>query len=372
MRLSVVAGARPNFMKVAPLLCALEGRTDVQFVHTGQHYDWKMSDAFLADLGMREPDFNLGVGSGTHAEQTAAVMVAYEALLVREPADAVVVVGDVNSTLAAALAAVKLNIPVAHVEAGLRSGDDSMPEEINRQLTDRISHWLFAPTDEAVDNLRAEGHTEDSIHMVGNVMIDTLLAALDRARSRLPQIRDRLQLPSRFGLLTLHRPTNVDDPPKLAALLSAICELSTTLPFLFPVHPRTRERLADLETLPGIRCTDPQSYLDFVALLSGSSLVLTDSGGIQEETSVLGIPCLTLRDNTERSVTCTLGTNRLIGSDPTNLVESARLALSRSWEPARIPLWDGRTAERIAQILLGGPGPAGSGSALQSASSGRS
>jgi UDP-N-acetylglucosamine 2-epimerase (non-hydrolysing) len=369
LRLSVVAGARPNFMKVAPLLRALEGRAEVQFVHTGQHYDWKMSNAFLADLEMREPDFNLDVGSGTHAEQTAAVMVAFEALLVREPADAVVVVGDVNSTLAAALAAVKLDIPVAHVEAGLRSGDGSMPEEINRQLTDRISHWLFAPTDEAVDNLRTEGARESSVHMVGNVMIDTLLHLLDRARARLPEIRDRLQLPSQFGLLTLHRPRNVDDPSKLAGLLDAIGALSSTLPVVFPVHPRTEERLADLELSPGVLCTDPLPYLDFVALLSGSSLVLTDSGGIQEETSVLGIPCLTLRDNTERSITCTRGTNQLIGSDPVDVVESARLALQKSWEPARIPLWDGRTADRIAQILLA-ESP-GSGPALDPVSSSR-
>jgi len=352
VRLSVVAGARPNFMKVAPLLRALKDRAEVQFVHTGQHYDPKMSDAFLADLDIRQPDVNLEVGSGTHAEQTAAVMVAYEGHLLRDPVDAVIVVGDVNSTLAAALAAVKLRIPVAHVEAGLRSGDDSMPEEINRQLTDRISHWLFAPSSEAADNLRSEGLGDRSIHVVGNVMIDTLLHSLERARGCLPEIRERLGLSASFALLTLHRPSNVDDPGKLATLLETIGELGKRLPVVFPVHPRTRERLLDVEVSPTIFCVEPLPYLEFIALLSGATLALTDSGGIQEETSVLGIPCLTLRDNTERPLTCTLGTNRLVGNDPTMILEHAQSALSRAWEPAHIPLWDGRTAERIIGVLL--------------------
>lgn len=353
MKLSVVAGARPNFMKVAPLLRAFRERAEVQFVHTGQHYHPQMSDAFLADLEIREPDLNLGVGSGTHAEQTAAVMVAYEALLLRQPVDAVVVVGDVNSTLAAALAARKLMIPVAHVEAGLRSRDPSMPEEVNRQLTDCISRWLFAPTEDAADNLRAEGLHEESIHVVGNVMIDTLLYSLDQARRRLPEVRRRLHLPASFGLLTLHRPSNVDDPSKLALLLEVMGELSTTLSIVFPVHPRTRERLLDAEVHPNIICIDPLPYLDFVALLTDASLVLTDSGGIQEETSVLGIPCLTLRENTERPLTCTLGTNHLVGSDPSKILAAAHIALGQTWKPGRFPLWDGRTAERIADVLLG-------------------
>lgn len=242
MKLSVVAGARPNFMKVAPLLRALDHDSEVQFVHTGQHYHWHMSESFLKDLEMREPDVNLGVGSGTHAQQTAGVMVAYEALLLRHPVDAVVVVGDVNSTLAAALSARKLMIPVAHVEAGLRSRDPSMPEEVNRQLTDRLSHWLFAPTDDAAGNLRGEGVQEESIHVVGNVMIDTLLYSLDQARRRLPEVRRRLRLPGSFGLMTLHRPSNVDDPSRLVLLLEVIGELSTTLPIVFPVHPRTKDR----------------------------------------------------------------------------------------------------------------------------------
>jgi UDP-N-acetylglucosamine 2-epimerase (non-hydrolysing) len=352
VKLSVVAGARPNLMKVAPLLRAFRNRAEVKFVHTGQHYDWQMSDAFLADLEMGAPDVNLGVGSGTHAQQTAAVLVAYEALLLGEPVDAVVVVGDVNSTLAAALAARKLMIPVAHVEAGLRSRDPSMPEEVNRRLTDCISRWLFAPTQEAADNLRAEGVDRESIHVVGNVMIDTLLYSLDSAGRRLPELQRQLRLPASFGLLTLHRPSNVDDPANLALLLDAIGELSTTLPIVFPVHPRTRERLSDAELHPNIVRIDPLPYLDFVALMTEASLVLTDSGGIQEETSVLGIPCLTLRENTERPETCTVGTNRVVGSDPSSIVAAAQHALAQTWRPGTFPMWDGRTAERIADVLL--------------------
>jgi UDP-N-acetylglucosamine 2-epimerase (non-hydrolysing) len=354
MKLSVVAGARPNFMKVAPLLRALQDDAEVLFVHTGQHYDWRMSEVFLKDLEMREPDVNLGIGSGTHAQQTAGVMVAFEELLIMEPVDAVVVVGDVNSTLATALAARKLMIPVAHVEAGLRSRDPSMPEEVNRQLTDHLSRWLFASSHDAAENLRAEGLREESIHVVGNVMIDTLLYSLDRARIRLSEVRRVLQLSGPFGLLTLHRPSNVDDRSQFTFLLEAIGELSTKLPIVFPVHPRTRARLLDVRVNSNIICTDPLSYLDFVALLSEASLVLTDSGGIQEETSVLGIPCLTLRDSTERPVTCTLGTNQLVGSDPSRILAAAHSALSRTWKPGRVPFWDGRAADRIADVLLDG------------------
>ncbi|HSG80578.1 MAG TPA: UDP-N-acetylglucosamine 2-epimerase (non-hydrolyzing) [Acidimicrobiia bacterium] len=358
---SLVAAARPNFMKLAPLLRALDDTTiESVVVHTGQHYDEPMSGAFFDDLGIRPPDLDLGIGSGTHAEQTAGVMVAFEQHLVERRPDVVVVFGDVNSTLACALAAAKLDIPVAHVEAGLRSGDWTMPEEINRVLTDRLSTWLFTPSADADENLLAEGIPAERTHLVGNIMIDTLLRFLPTARDRFGGIGARHGLvPGAYGVLTLHRPSNVDDPQTLQALLTALGNLATDVPLLWPMHPRTRASVLDrgISIPPGILTIDPLGYLDFVAVVDRSRIVLTDSGGLQEETSVLGVPCVTIRDNTERPVTCELGTNRLAGTDGASVVAAAREALARSWEPAEIPLWDGRTGERIAELLDTALGP---------------
>lgn len=353
--ISVVAAARPNFMKVGPIIPALqEAGAVVELVHTGQHYDEKMSAGFFRELGIPEPDVNLEVGSGTHAEQTAGVLVAFERYLLERSIDAVVVVGDVNSTIACAMSAAKLHIPVAHVEAGLRSRDWNMPEEINRVLTDRISRWLFTTSADADDNLKAEGTPTDQIHLVGNVMIDTLLANLDRARERGQAKRSALGLGARYGVATLHRPSNVDQASDLQALVEAIAAADPALPVIFPAHPRTTARLAGFGVrLPeSIRTVEPMGYLDFIGIVDGAALVLTDSGGIQEETSILGVPCLTLRENTERPVTCELGTNRLVGTDPEMIVREARAALGRERAPASIPLWDGKAAPRIAELLM--------------------
>jgi UDP-N-acetylglucosamine 2-epimerase (non-hydrolysing) len=351
-RLSVVAAARPNFMKVGPVLQALRGRASVELIHTGQHYDHAMSQAFFADLGLPEPDINLGVGSGSHAEQMAGVMTAFERRLSESPSDAVVVVGDVNSTLATALVAAKLQVPIAHVEAGLRSRDWSMPEEVNRVLTDRLSAWLFTPSEDGDVNLLAEGIEKDRIFMVGNVMIDTLLEHVAEARTRAPHLRESLGLSENYAMLTLHRPSNVDEMDQLMRLLGAIGEIGKECPVIFPVHPRTRAQLAERGLPPSIHVVDPYGYIDFLGLLSSARLALTDSGGIQEETSVLGIPCLTLRHNTERPITVELGTNRIVGTDPDIILAAATDALSRSWSPAEIPLWDGMAGQRIADILL--------------------
>ena len=335
MRLIVVAGARPNFMKIAPLMWEIGRRASIEayLVHTGQHYDERMSKLFFEELKIPRPDIDLGVGSGSHACQTAEVMKRFEPVVLEQRPDAVVVVGDVNSTIACALTAVKLGVPVAHVEAGLRSFDRTMPEEINRILTDAISHWLFVTEPSGVANLRREGAPEDRIFLVGNVMIDTLLAC--RELSRRSTIRDDLRLTGRpFGVLTLHRPANVDDPEVLAGILAAIGQLQGELPIVFPVHPRTRKALEghDLAAMPGLIVTEPLGYLDFMKLLAEARLVLTDSGGIQEETTVLGVPCLTLRNNTERPITIDQGTNHLVGLDAGRIVAAARTALS---EPSR-------------------------------------
>ena len=366
IRTLLVAGARPNFMKVAPLLREIQERPAFRpfLVHTGQHYDTRMSEAFFRDLGLPEPDVHLGVGSGSHAAQTAGVLAAIEPVLRDFHPHATVVVGDVNSTLAGALASVKLGIPVAHVEAGLRSFDPTMPEEINRVLTDRISRWLFTTEPAAEENLRREGAPRERIHFVGNVMIDTLRAHLDRARKR--DVRTPLGVPDGpYGVLTLHRPSNVDDPRRLEALFGALEELHRECPLVFPVHPRTRgviERQLGGRS-PRLRVCEPLGYLDFLALLAGASLVLTDSGGIQEETTVLGVPCLTLRDNTERPVTLTHGTNRLVGADPDAILRVAREELAKAVArppgaaarsadpPGGPPLWDGRAARRIVDVL---------------------
>jgi UDP-N-acetylglucosamine 2-epimerase (non-hydrolysing) len=351
--LTVVAAARPNFMKVAPVLRALEGRADTTLVHTGQHYDDHMSNVFFTELGIPRPDVNLGVGSGSHAEQTAAVMVAFEKQLLGSPTDAVVVVGDVNSTLAAALVATKLGVPVAHVEAGLRSGDWTMPEECNRVLTDRMSRWLFTPSPDGDANLLAEGIDASRIHLVGNVMIDTLLTNLDPARARAGVLRTELGGIDRYAVLTLHRPSNVDDVAALLRLIGAVAGAAPDMTIVFPVHPRTGARLEGHTDLPAnLRCLSPLPYLDFIGLVAGAELVLTDSGGIQEETSVLGVPCLTIRDNTERPITCELGTNRLIGTDPAAIAPAVLVARRAERRPASIPLWDGHAGERVADVLV--------------------
>jgi UDP-N-acetylglucosamine 2-epimerase (non-hydrolysing) len=351
----VVAGARPNFMKIAPLLHEIgrRGTLDTFLVHTGQHYDNAMSDGFFRELGIQEPDTNLGVGSGSHAEQTAEVMTKMEAILLEQRPDAVLVVGDVNSTLAATIASVKLGIPVAHVEAGLRSFDRAMPEEINRLLTDAVSTWLFVSEPSGEANLLREGTDPACIHFVGNVMIDTLLAQLDRARAL--DTVERLGLSARgYAILTLHRPSNVDDPARLSELFDVLEEIQQRLPVVFPVHPRTAEAIQTRlggRTLK-LRATPPLGYLDFLRLMADARLVLTDSGGIQEETTVLGVPCLTLRVNTERPATVEQGTNRIVGNDPRVIrSEVAKVLESESREP-RIPdLWDGKAAGRIVDVL---------------------
>ena len=359
MKVICVAAARPNFMKIKPVLDALEAR-DVEtcLVHTGQHYDRAMSDVFFEELGIRAPDHHLEVGSGNHAEQTGRVMAAFEPLVDKVEPDVVVVVGDVNSTMACAVVAAKAGPLVAHVEAGLRSRDWAMPEEINRVVTDRVSDVLLAPSPDAVDNLRAEGYRPDQIALVGNVMVDTLLANLERATAR--PILEALGLEAAaFGLVTLHRPANVDDPAALAALVAAIDEVAQDIPLVFPVHPRTRLRLDELGHSARLRVVDPLGYLDFVALEAQAKVVFTDSGGVQEETTVLGVPCLTLRDNTERPITITEGTNVLVGRDRDRIVREARRVLRDGVPARRPPLWDGRAGARIADELVarlaGGP-----------------
>jgi UDP-N-acetylglucosamine 2-epimerase (non-hydrolysing) len=351
-----VVGARPNFMKAAPVLRALDAYGDVEcvLVHTGQHYDAEMSDVFLQQLDLPRPDVFLGVGSGTHAEQTARALVGIEGVLLERRTTLVVVPGDVNSTLAGALAAVKLEIPVAHLEAGLRSFDPTMPEEHNRRLTDHLSSLLLAHSGSAVENLQAEGIAGSSVHLVGNTMIDSLLAHVDAARSGEPWRRLGVD-PSHFGLVTLHRPRLVDDPDLLQETVTALTELAAFAPLVFPVHPRTLERLETLEALDRLErsnvvVTPPLGYLDFLGLEAEAQFVLTDSGGVQEETSALGIPCFTLRDTTERPVTVDLGTNTLLGLDPGRLARiPALLARPRDAEP--IPLWDGEAGVRSAGVL---------------------
>lgn len=350
-----VVGARPNFMKAAPLLRVLGHSSARQsLVHTGQHYDARMSDAFFRELGLPEPDINLGVGSGSHAEQTARVMMGLERVLKEWRPDRVIVYGDVNSTVAASLAAAHVGIPVAHVEAGLRSRDRSMPEEINRMLTDRIADRLFTPSSDADENLRAEGVDPACIHCVGNVMIDTLIRLLPRAdgAGRLTSLG--LGDSQRFVLVTLHRPSNVDHPMHLQRLITVLQDLSSAVPVVFPVHPRTRQRLGEPTAVaPQLHLIPPLGYLEFLGLQKRAALVVTDSGGIQEETTYLGVPCLTVRDNTERPITVTHGTNRLIGRNPERLRSAIHEVLNRDRSPAAMPpLWDGHASDRIAEVLL--------------------
>jgi len=354
-----VAGARPNFMKIGPLVHAMKRRDDFDsiLVHTGQHYDDNMSHNFFQDLKIPEPDFNLGVGSGTHAWQTAEIIVRFEEILHGLDPSLVLVVGDVNSTMAASIVAAKLCIPVAHVEAGLRSFDRTMPEEINRLVTDQLSDYLFTTCRQADDNLRREGITDNKIFFVGNVMVDSLLTNLEQAQQS--RTLNRLGLENgQYALLTLHRPSNVDDEETLRGILQALGEIQRELPVVFPAHPRTTKQLnvfgldGHIEKMANLRVVEPLGYLDFLSLMSQSKLAITDSGGIQEETTVLGIPCLTLRENTERPITVTEGTNTLVGSGPKRIVDETMRILQGGGKAGRVPeLWDGRASERIVTIL---------------------
>ena len=349
-------GARPNFVKMAPLIEALDrdGVADQVVVHTGQHYDPRMSQEILDDLGFPPPDYSLGIGSGTHGEQTGKVLIAFEQILLSQRPAVVVVAGDVNSTLACALAASKLGIPVVHLEAGLRSGDWSMPEEVNRVLTDRLSDLLLTHSPEAEANLAREGIDTSRVHFVGNTMIDSLRRFEGAARERATWRRYDVS-PGEYLLVTLHRPSNVDDPARLAGVVNGLCALAAQGPVVFPVHPRTRARLAAgnaLERLEaaGVRCTEPVGYLDFLSLEASAATIVTDSGGVQEEAAALGVPCYTLRANTERPVTISHGTNVLLGDDPASL---RRVELSgRPPTPCAIPLWDGHASQRAAEAIV--------------------
>jgi UDP-N-acetylglucosamine 2-epimerase (non-hydrolysing) len=358
LRLTCVAGARPNFPKIAPILAAArQAGVDAKLVHTGQHYDERLSKLFFQELDIPEPDVHLGVGGGSHASQTGRVMIAFDETLDQVPTDMVLVVGDVNSTFACTLVAVKRGIPVAHVEAGLRSGDRTMPEEINRILTDQISDYLFTTERSATANLTREGIPESRVHFVGNVMIDTLLR--NRERALKSDIVSRLGLEERgYAVCTLHRPSNVDSQEGAANTVRAVSGLADQIRVVLPIHPRTRHRFAEfglleqLESRPEIMILEPQGYLDFLALVDRSRLVLTDSGGIQEETSVLGVPCLTFRENTERPITIEQGTNRLVGTRPEAVAAAAAEVLAlEKLEPRAPELWDGHAGERIIQVL---------------------
>jgi len=388
----LVAAARPNFMKIAPLMRAIgthnreNGNTIKPFlVHTGQHYDDNMSDAFFRDLQIPNPDVHLGIGSGTHAQQTGNVMIAFEQVLLAEKPDLVIVVGDVNSTLACALTAVKLHIPVVHVEAGLRSFDRAMPEEINRIMTDAIADYLFTPSPDGDENLLREGVPKEKIFLVGDIMIDTLLFNLEQAKKTDILKRLSLEEPNEkenkngirpYALLTLHRPSNVDDPKTFKRILEGLRQVATKIPILFPIHPRTKKQIAafGLENAfvfhPStdisqtefrnegnrnnrIHAFDPLGYLEFLNLMSHAKMVLTDSGGIQEETTVLNIPCITLRDTTERPITITEGTNVIVGDDPEKIIKEADRILTGNAKKGICPeIWDGKTAERIVKVLI--------------------
>ncbi len=354
----VIVGARPNFMKVAPIIRAIEcstalsGKISYRLIHTGQHYDPRMSGEFFRQLGIPEPDVNMEVGSGTQAEQTGAIMARYERLLLESPSDLCLVVGDVTSTMACAIAAQKLQVPVAHVEAGIRSGDWSMPEEINRLVTDAVTNWFFTTSEVANANLHNAGVGEERIFFVGNTMIDTLLANLPRLQK--PDFWDDRGLKAgEYFVVTLHRPANVDKDDSFACLLRAIAEGTRGLPVVFPVHPRTAKTLRELKEVPdSFRLVDPQPYLEFNYLVKHAKAVITDSGGITEETTVMGIPCMTLRDNTERPETVSTGTNELIGTDPAALLPALEKLFAGQWKKGGIPpLWDGKTGERIVAIL---------------------
>lgn len=360
LKICNVVGARPNFMKIAPIIDEMRKHTEIaaSLVHTGQHYDEKMSKLFFQDLGLPKPDVYLGVGSGGHGEQTGKIMIEFEKIIAANKPDLVVVVGDVNSTIACGLVAVKMGVKLVHVEAGLRSFDRAMPEEINRMLTDQISDYLFLTEREAKENLLREGVAEEKIHFVGNVMIDSLMKHREHAE-RSPILGDLKLEAGRYGLITLHRPSNVDVKENLDNILSALFDIQRDLPLVFPVHPRTRKQMKlfgfddKLAHAPNLMLTDPLGYLDFLKLMAHARLVITDSGGIQEETTVLGVPCITVRENTERPITVTEGTNVLIGMSRERILEESYKILEGNGKQGRKPeLWDGRAAERIVKILL--------------------
>lgn len=357
LKVHLIAAARPNFMKVAPLYHALQRATWCApvLVHTGQHYDHNMSGAFLAELGLPDPDYHLDVGSGSHAEQTAGVMVAYEKICLTERPDWVVVVGDVNSTLACSLVAAKLLIPIAHLEAGLRSGDRTMPEEVNRIVTDRLADLLWTPSPDGDENLRGEGVAAENIDRIGNIMIDSF--ELQRAEIEALAMAETLGLQAGgYSVVTLHRPSNVDQPETLQVIVDALLKLAEQLPLVFPIHPRSKARLAEFGLLdklsahPAVQLIEPQPYNAFMSLIMSARLIITDSGGLQEETTYLGIPCLTLRDNTERPITVSEGTNRLVKAG--DLADQVQAILDGKGKTGRRPdLWDGRAAERAAESL---------------------
>lgn len=359
MKIDLIAGARPNFMKIAPIVAAIQKATSAgkpvsfRLIHTGQHYDRNMSGSFFEQLGIPDPDVNLGAGGGSQAEQTASIMIGYEALLQNEPTDLCLVVGDVTSTMACSVVAQKMNTKVAHVEAGIRSGDWSMPEEINRLVTDSITNYFFTTTELANSNLRQSGVKENQIFWVGNTMIDTLLK--HQSRFVKPAVWDELNLSEKnYIVITLHRPANVDEEGKLKNLINEIIGYSQDLPLVFPVHPRTARILSNLGiSHPRLYMIEPLGYLEFNYLVERSKAVVTDSGGITEETTVLGVPCMTLRDNTERPETVTEGTNELIGTNPEAIGPAMNVLFSGKWKKGKIPeKWDGRTAERIVDHLL--------------------
>lgn len=359
MKIINIVGARPNFVKIAPLMEAYRQHKAITpvLVHTGQHYDSKMSDLFFHQLGIPQPDLNLGVGSASHAVQTAEIMKAFEPVVLEQKPDLVLVVGDVNSTIACGLVAVKLGVKLVHVEAGLRSFDRTMPEEVNRVLTDSISDFLFCTEKSGVDNLAREGIAADKVFLVGNVMIDALLKH-KAAAEKSSIVRDMKLESGRYAVLTLHRPANVDDPGVFDRILDALDVIQRDMPVVFPIHPRTRNNLKDsapgkrVQEMKNLVMTDPLGYLDFLKLMSEARIVLTDSGGIQEETAILKVPCVTLRENTERPVTVDTGWNQVVGRDPERIIAAYQRAFSRPKDAGeRPPLWDGHAAERIVRIL---------------------
>ena len=359
MLLDLIVGARPNFMKIAPVIREIEkrkasgGSIGYRLVHTGQHYDRNMSGSFFDDLGIPEPHINLNAGSGTQAEQTAGIMLGYEKVLTEKKSDLCIVVGDVTSTMACAIVAKKMLVPVAHIEGGIRSGDMTMPEEINRIVTDSITDYFFTTSETANENLRKSGVTDERIFFVGNTMIDTLLAS--RPRFRKPVIWDELRLEDKeYVVLTLHRPNNVDAPANLKHLLDEIIKGASGMPVVFPVHPRTRKVMQGIDLADGsvLHMADPMGYLEFNYLVERALVVITDSGGITEETTVMSVPCMTLRNSTERPETVTMGTNELLGTNPDAIAPAMQTLLSGQWKKGNIPpLWDGHTAERIIDII---------------------
>ena len=359
MKIDIIAGARPNFIKIAPILKAIDkavtegARLEYRLIHTGQHYDRNMSGRFFEELDIPDPDHNLSVGSGTQASQTGNIMMAYERVLLEAPADLCMVVGDVNSTMACSITAKKMNMKVAHVEGGIRSNDLSMPEEINRMVTDAITDYFFTTSETANQNLRSLGVNDSAIFYVGNTMIDTLKSHINKLKA--PAIYEQLQLKQKgYIVMTLHRPANVDQEIQLQSLMNKITRHASSMPIIFPVHPRTAKILNNLQIQSdNLHYVNPLGYLEFNYLVQNAFAVITDSGGITEETTVLGIPCLTLRDNTERPETVAIGTNELVGTDPENIAPAMERLFSGNWKKGDIPyLWDGHTAERIVRILI--------------------